>query len=187
MGRARSRVDERVMTAPRARQGIHVFHAATSLALLATGFLIQSPELRSYVTGGYGLEILRAHTWLGFAFILGPALALLAFMRPLLADLGRRLRPLDPVSWRKIHTVLSLFLSTLLGGTGLALWPPLDLDAQWLDVTLEVHVVVTWLFLASILVHLVAARRKIWSVLLRPFRADSNPGLEFMMSDEEDD
>jgi cytochrome b subunit of formate dehydrogenase len=156
---------------------MHATHAAASVLLIATGLLMQFPDLRARLIGGYGLQIARIHDWLGAAFIAAPLLALGLAARPLLRDLGRRLGPPDPIGWRKIHIVLSLFVTLLLSLSGALLWLgglPLAVE----DATVEVHSALTWVLAASIPIHLFAARRKIaaaTAALLRLRRPDEPP------------
>jgi cytochrome b subunit of formate dehydrogenase len=156
---------------------MHAAHAATSVLLIATGMLMQWPDLRSRLVGGYGLQIARLHDWLGAAFIAAPLLALGLAARPLARDLGRRLGPPDPIGWRKIHIVASVVVSVLLAVSGALLWLG-GLPLAFEDAALEVHSALTWVLAASIPVHLFAARRKIaaaTAVLLRLRPADEPP------------
>lgn len=151
------------MTPARLRRALHTAHVIATLVLLATGFLVEWPELRARLIGGYGPQIARVHRWAGVAFIAAPALALLVAARPLMRDLLRRLGPPDPVNWRKIHIVTSLLLGVALSVSGVLLWVDAGLPLAALDATLTVHIVATWALAVSIPVHLAAARRKIVS------------------------
>jgi cytochrome b subunit of formate dehydrogenase len=174
------------MSPNRVRWAVHASHALLSLGLIATGLLIQWPGLRQTVVGGYGLQIARIHTWVGFAFILLPALLVSPFMRPIFRDLVRRLGPPDGVTWHKVHILLTLILSVLLAVSGIAVWPTLDLEIRWFDIALEVHIWVTWVFIASLLLHLVVARRRMGAAIRGLFGGAPDPGLEFLLTEEED-
>lgn len=143
------------------RRTLHTVHAGTSLALVATGVLIHWPELRSQLLGGYGLALAALHEWTGLVFIAAPLVSLGLAARPLVRDLGGRLAPPAPPSWRKVHIVLTLVLSALLGLSGVALWQQEHLPARAADLALDVHIWLSWAIAVSIPVHLVAARRKI--------------------------
>jgi cytochrome b subunit of formate dehydrogenase len=58
------------------RRILHIAHVILSLVLIATGLVIEFPELRARLVGGYGMQILQVHLWLGWAFMAAPALAL---------------------------------------------------------------------------------------------------------------
>jgi cytochrome b subunit of formate dehydrogenase len=139
---------------------LHAIHVVTSLVLLATGFLLEFPDLRARVVGGYGREIARVHNWVGLAFVVAPALVLAIAARPLLGDLRLRLTPPEGLTWPKLHILATLVFSLLLVVSGFFLWVDWDLPLMVLDAMLETHIVVTWLLVASILVHLFAARRE---------------------------
>jgi cytochrome b subunit of formate dehydrogenase len=173
------------MNPPLVRWGLHAAHAITSLALIATGLLIQWPDLRARIVGGYGRQILSVHDWVGVAFIAAPALALALAGRPLVRDLRRRLGPPEGLTWTKIHLVATLAVTALLGLSGVLLWVN-ELPRTVENGALEVHSILSWVVLASIPVHLVAARRKIVDVVAVLLRLREPPRLGFPLEDEED-
>lgn len=142
-----------------ARRGLHALHTLASLALVGTGLLIQWPELRARVLGGYGRELALLHEQSALVFLAAPALALAFAGRALARDASARLRR-PHLTWRKTHLVLSVALSLALSVSGVAMW--IDAGPLWLlDAATQVHVWTTWAFLAALAAHLVAARRKI--------------------------
>ena len=156
------------MTLSTRRRLLHAVHAITTLALFVTGCLIQWPDLRAQVAGGYGRELARLHLWLGCAFAAAPLLAGGA-TRALFADLQQRLGPPDPATWRKLHIVITGVASTLLTASGIILWQFHELPLLVQDISLSIHVWATWIVAALLPVHLVVARRKIVE-RLRGFR-----------------
>jgi hypothetical protein len=139
------------------------------------------------VVGGYGLQIVSVHNWIGAVFIAAPLLALALSARPLLHDVRRRLGPPDPVNWRKVHIVASLLLTLLLGATGVLLWLDPDLPRAAFNALIEVHAALTWVLIGSIPIHLFMARRKIAAaVVRRGFRPEPEPDLGFPLEEEED-
>jgi len=159
------------VSAAASRRLLHAAHALASLVLLATGFLLEFPDLRARVVGGYGLWISNVHLWSGAAFAAAPVLALAATARPLWRDLRRRLGPPGPRGWRELHIVLSLASAFLLAVSGLVLWVAQDLPLPLEDACLEVHLIFTWVLAISLPLHLVAARAKIAAF----FRGRSGP------------
>ncbi len=147
------------------RRALHAVHALTSLLLVGTGVLIHWPELRAELVGGYGLAIAGLHEWTGLVFIIAPLLSLALAARPLVRDLGARLGPPDPPSWRKLHIVLTLFMTALLALSGVALWKQEHLPVRAADLALDVHIWLSWGIAVSIPVHLFAARRKIVEIV----------------------
>jgi cytochrome b subunit of formate dehydrogenase len=168
-----------------ARRLLHGAHAAATLVLLATGFLIEWPELRGRLVGGYGRELGRIHVWIGWAFAAAPAVALLAAARPLLTDVRARLGPPNPIGWRKLHIVISLAASGLLVVSGIVLWWPSEVRLPLLDACLAIHIGCTWLLAATLPLHLVAARAKIAERIRHPLGSEPPPLFEF--ADDETD
>jgi cytochrome b subunit of formate dehydrogenase len=172
------------VTPARIRRATHALHAVTSLALIATGLLMEFPDLRAWLVGGYGLQIANLHDWVGAAFIAAPGLALALAARPLARDLRRRLGPPDGVTWKKIHLLASLVAAALLTVTGALLWLgglPLAVE----DAALEVHSILSWVLAGSIPLHLVAARRKIVDLVAVRLGLREPPELGFPFDDEE--
>jgi cytochrome b subunit of formate dehydrogenase len=153
------------MNAATVRRSLHAAHALGSLLLIGTGALIHWPELRAELLGGYGLALAALHEWTGFAFMAAPLLSLALAARPLARDLGARLGPPDPPSWRKLHIVLTLVLTVGLSLSGVALWQQEHLPARAADLALDVHIGLSWAIAVSIPIHLFAARRKIADIV----------------------
>lgn len=149
------------MNAGLVRRTLHVAHAVAALALLASGVLLGSPDLRARLVGGYGREVAAWHDLGAYAFLAAPVLALALAARPLVVDLRTRLGPPEGLTWRKLHIALTLALSGLLSGSGLALWAGDEVPGAVYDGALELHVGAAWVLGAALLLHLVAARRKL--------------------------
>jgi cytochrome b subunit of formate dehydrogenase len=172
-----------------ARRLLHALHAWTTLALLATGFLIQWPDLRALVVGGYGRELATLHVWVGWVFTFAPPLALALSPRPLLADVARRFDPLEASRWRKAHVVITLVAGGLLGVTGVILWWPDDFGAlplATLDRSLDLHIAASWIFAVSLPLHLWVARREIWERVRLLLGGEPPPLFEFADDPDED-
>jgi len=140
---------------------LHATHAVATLVLLATGLLLEFPELRSLAIGGYGQRIVTIHLVAGGAFALLPLVALGLARAALVEDLRRRLGPPDPWCWRKSHIAASLVAVALLSASGAMMWADALLPVAAGDAARVVHVVFTAGIGISLLVHLVMARRKI--------------------------
>ncbi|MFN8544950.1 MAG: hypothetical protein U0807_12220 [Candidatus Binatia bacterium] len=137
------------------RWALHTAHAAATVALLVTGFLIEFPEARARLVGGFGPQISAAHDWTGVAFMVAPLLALLiarrALFQPKEADGAGAL-----LFWRRLHVVGSLGAGLLVSVTGMALWIADMLPTRLADGTALVHVGLAWLFAGALVAHLVA-------------------------------
>ena len=142
------------------RRAVHHVYTVVGIVLLATGALLAWPDLRAQVIGGYGRETLDVHLWAGWIMLATPVLALLA-LRPIWCDLVRRLGPPDGITWRKINIVLTLVAAVALAGSGVLLWLDRGLSVAVIDAALFVHDALSWLILAALVVHVVAAWRKI--------------------------
>lgn len=143
------------------RRLVHASHAAATVVLLASGVLLQAPDLRAWLLGGYGRELALVHEAAGVPFVLIPLVALARAARPLLRDARRRLGPPGPLGWRKLHIASTLVAAPLLAATGIVLWFDAPFPLAVSDLALEVHAALSWLLLALLAVHLAAARRKI--------------------------
>jgi cytochrome b subunit of formate dehydrogenase len=172
------------MTPTTPRRLLHAAHVVTPLPLLVTGFLIEWPDLRAQIVGGYGRELAEIHLWFGWAFAAAPALALAFSARPLLADLAGRLRSPDLNTWRRLHVVITLVASALLVVTGIVLWWTGRLPLVLQDVSLEIHIWATWVLAVSLPVHLVEARRAIADRVRLYLTGEPPPLFEF--DDDED-
>ena len=142
------------------RRALHTAHAVATLALLATGVLIEFPELRGLLLGGFGRQVAELHSSAGIAFLAAPALALVVAGRALLGEARRRL--VGPVvAVRKAHVGTTLATGVLLAGTGVLLWFDRALSTPVLDATVAIHVVSAWALVGDLVLHLVAvvARR----------------------------
>jgi len=140
-----------------ARKAVHLVHALTSLGLIATGLLLEFPDLRARVVGGYGRQLLSLHDWISFGFIAAPALGLLA-AGPLTRELRARLVAPGGLDWKKSHTVVSFVASALLIVSGAVLWIR-ALPIAVFDAALYTHIALAWVVTVSIPIHLIAARR----------------------------
>jgi hypothetical protein len=172
------------MSPAAARRLLHTSHGVTSLALIATGFLILWPDLRARLLGGYGRELAQVHLGLGWAFAVAPLLALGA-ARALFEDLRRRLGPPEGITWQKLHIGITLAASALLTASGIVLGHLPDLPLAVQDASLDAHIWATWVVAASLPLHLVAARRKI-AERVRLLAGGEPPPL-FEFADGEDD
>jgi cytochrome b subunit of formate dehydrogenase len=150
------------MTPHGVRRALHWTHAGTTLLLLATGLLLEFPELRRFATGGYAIRLVSLHSWSGVAFALAPVAALALAGRALIGELLRRLGPPDPWRWREYHLAGSIAATGALSASGVLLW----IGDAWLpiglwDASRGVHVAAGWAIAVSLPLHLVAARHKI--------------------------
>lgn len=150
-----------------------------SLVLIATGLVIEFPDLRARLIGGYGMQILQYHLWLGWAFMAAPALALALAGRPLLRHLRGLLGFPRGITWRKAIAVANLASAILVGASGIPLWLDRSLPLAVVDVSLEIHIAFTWVCLALIPPHLFLARHKIATRLLQWIGRAPEPHLGF--------
>lgn len=148
------------MTPTRIRRALHTAHALASILLLATGLLLEFPELRGLSIGGYGSRVISIHLWAGAVFALAPLAAILLAGRPLLEDLRRRLGPPDPWRWRKSHITGSIIMVTVFTVSGIILWGDDWFPLALIDVSSTAHVALTVVISVSLPIHLIVARRK---------------------------
>jgi cytochrome b subunit of formate dehydrogenase len=149
------------MTPGTLRRSLHHVHVVATLLLLATGWMIEYPELRATLLARRDRWLDELHLWVGFGFLAAPLFALALGARPLLRDLRRRLGPPDALSWRNAHIALTLGVGAALALSGVVLWRGHDVPRGVEDAAFAVHSWSTWVFAASLPVHLFASRRKI--------------------------
>jgi len=147
----------------RIRRALHAGHVWATLVLLATGALLEWPELRGRVIGGYGTTIVNAHLWAAVVFLAAPVLALALSYRTLLGDLRHRLtqRGPWPGRWRKTHIGVSLVGGLVLSASGIALWADDYVSRGLWDLSRIGHVAFTVVLAAALPIHLVYERRRI--------------------------
>ncbi len=151
----------------RIRGALHTGHVLATLALLATGALLEWPELRARLIGGYGTTIVTVHLWSSAIFVAAPVLALVLSHRTLLHDLQRRmtLRGPWPGPWRKIHIAVSLAGGLVLTVSGVVLWVDDYVSRSVWDLSRTGHVVFTVVIAAAIPIHLFKARERMAKVV----------------------
>jgi cytochrome b subunit of formate dehydrogenase len=165
------------------RQAIHHIYTLVAIVLLATGALLAWPDLRARMIGGYGRETLDVHLWAGWIMLAVPVLVLLA-ARPIWRDLVRRLGPPDGVTWRKVNIVLSIAAGVLLAVSGVLLWLDFGLPLAAIDAAIFVHDWISWLILAALAIHLVAAWRKTVARTREILGFETEPPFPFEFDDE---
>jgi cytochrome b subunit of formate dehydrogenase len=169
------------------RQVLHAVNAIVSLVLLGTGFLIEFPELRARLVGGYGFQIAQWHLWLGWLFMAVPVIALLLAGRDLTRHLWTFLGPPDGVTARKVVAVVNLAGGVALAVSGVLLWLDENLPLALSDASLTVHIAFTWTLAALIPLHLFLSRRRIGLRLLQLVgRGPSPEPPDWMLEDGED-
>jgi hypothetical protein len=165
------------------RRAVHHVYTVVAIVLLATGALLAWPDLRAQIIGGYGRETLDVHLWVGWIMLATPVLVLLA-LRPIWRDLVCRLGPPDGITWRKINIVLTLVAAAALGGSGVLLWLDQGLSIAAIDAALFVHDAFSWIILAALLVHVIAAWRKTVVRTREIFGRETEPLFPFEDDDE---
>lgn len=148
------------------RKSAHGVRAATFLVLLATGVLIVSPALRARLLGGYGLQILAIHVWVGVAF----TLATLPFVGLALRHAPRVGSRPALGTWRHLHLRFTVAATAALAASGFLLCRDGAWSAAAIDAASAAH---RWLSVAAagvLVVHLavVAGRRLSARTTLRP-------------------
>ena len=93
------------MTETRIRSALHSSNALAFFALFGSGLLLQFPDLRAWLVGGYGREIQQIHLWLSVWFLAAPVLALGLLGRSWWRESRRDLMsPAAGTRWQSAHT-----------------------------------------------------------------------------------
>ncbi len=135
-----------------ARTLLHTGHLLIFLLLLASGWLLWSPDLRAAVTGGYSLLVRETHRWGGVAFVVLPVPILLRFgVKSLFGPPARRsLRTV----WQGVHLGLTALMSAVFALTGFVVWGKHLFPEQAVEASLEVHDWLTYAAIALVAFHL---------------------------------
>lgn len=147
----------------RIRRALHTGHVLATFVLLATAALLEWPELRARVIGGYGATVVSVHLWAAVVFMAAPVLAIGLAARKLLDDLRHRLTLHGPWPgrWRKTHIVVSIVATLVLSASGIVLWADDYVPRGLWDLSRTGHVVFTVVIAAALPIHLVYERRRI--------------------------
>ncbi len=135
-----------------ARPLLHTVHLLTFAILLATGLLLFVPGLRAAVTGGYSLQIRAAHRWGGVAFVILPALLILAAGARHVFRVPAQ-RTVTTV-WQGLHTGITILFAVIFTATGFALWAEPSLPETLVDHSRSVHDWLTYAAALLVLLHL---------------------------------
>ena len=164
----------------RIRRALHTGHVLATFVLLATAALLEWPELRARVIGGYGATVVSVHLWAAVVFMAAPVLAMALASRKLLDDLRHRLTLHGPWPgrWRKTHIVLSIVATVVLSASGIALWADDYVPRGLWDLSRSGHVVFSVVIAAALPIHLVYERRRIVGRLREMVGLGAEPGHE---------
>jgi len=135
----------------------HFFYAVVALGLVATGLLIQFPDLRARFIGGYGRTVAWLHEWSGVGMLVVPLLALM--LAPAMAWETVQLR-----SWRRdklwIHAANLWF--TIVSGivfvvSGFLLWFQQGLPDPVIDWSYVFHDIFSYVLYVMIPLHILVS------------------------------
>ena len=141
---------------------LHLGFVATFTVLLATGLLIQLPDWRARLVGGYAWWVSSIHEWSGFAMALLPVIALLRTPRQAIATFARRARRRNQMRMHAAHLVFTSVSAAVFTVTGFVLWFQEHVPAAVADVSVEVHVAFTYALLVAIPLHVAVSGRTAW-------------------------
>lgn len=145
---------------------LHLGFVATFTILLATGLLIQLPDWRARLVGGYAWWVASVHEWSGVAMALLPVIALLRTPRQAIATFARRARRRNQMRMHAAHLVFTSVSAAVFTVTGFVLWFQEHVPAAVADVSVEVHVAFTYALLVAIPLHVAVSGRTAWRNML---------------------
>jgi len=141
---------------------LHLGFVATFTILLASGLLIQLPDWRARLVGGYAWWVASVHEWTGVAMLVLPLLAIARGPREALATLTRRLRRRNQLRMHAAHLLFTVASAVVFTVTGFVLWFQQHVPAVVADVSVELHVAFTYALLVAIPLHVVVSGRTAW-------------------------
>ena len=141
-----------MLSAEIARPALHLVHLLTFAALLATGLLLLSADLRAATVGGYALWLGTIHRWVGIGFVVAPLAILLRARTPILfvAPALRSLR----TTWQALHVGITVAMTVLFAMTGFALWGEDHVREATVDASRTTHDWLTGMVVALVAMHL---------------------------------
>lgn len=147
-----------------ARRTLHVLHATNFLVLTATGLLIQFPDWRAAVLGGYGMLMSSIHHWCGVVFGALPVVLMLLIGPWLWRDSWKRASRRKGRAVRRGNLIAALVGAGGFVGTGAILWwDPPGAPRALFDVSLLIHQVLTYVGITVLVAHLIWIRRLLWA------------------------
>jgi cytochrome b subunit of formate dehydrogenase len=147
-----------------ARRTLHALHATNFLVLTATGLLIQFPDWRAALLGGYGPILSASHRWCGVVFGALPVALALWFGPSFLRDAWKRASRRKGRPVRRGNLIAAFVGAAGFVGTGVILWwDPPGAPRALFDVSLLIHQVLTYVGLAVLVAHLIWIRRLLWA------------------------
>jgi hypothetical protein len=141
---------------------LHLGFVATFTILLATGLLIQLPDWRARLVGGYSWWVAGVHEWAGAAMALLPLVALARTPRQAIATFARRARRRNQLRLHAAHLVFTSVAAAVFTVTGFVLWFQDHVPAVVADVSVELHVLFTYALLVAIPLHVAVSGRSAW-------------------------
>jgi hypothetical protein len=141
-----------MLSAEIARPALHLVHLLTFVALLATGLLLFSADLRAATVGGYALWLGVIHSWVGVAFVVAPLAILMRARTAVLfaAPSPRSVRTM----WQTLHVGMTVAMTVLFTLTGLALWAEEIVGTRTSDACRGAHAWLTGFAAAFVALHL---------------------------------
>jgi hypothetical protein len=146
------------------RRALHALHATNFLVLTATGLLIQFPEWRASLLGGYGTLLSATHRWCSVVFGVLPILMVLWIGPWLWRDAWKNASRRNGRPIRRGNLIAAMAGAVGFVGTGAILWwDPPGAPRALFDVSLLIHRVLTYGGLAVLVAHLFWIRRLLWA------------------------
>jgi hypothetical protein len=141
---------------------LHLGFVGTFTILLVTGLLIQLPDWRASLVGGYSWWVSGVHQWVGVALALLPLVALARTPRQAIATFSRRARRRNQLRLHAAHLVFTSVAAAVFTVTGFVLWFQAYVPATVADISVELHVVFTYALLVAIPLHVAVSGRSAW-------------------------
>jgi len=101
---------------------VHFFYGAVVLGLVATGVLIQFPDLRAKLIGGYGQLLAAWHEWLGVAMVAIPVAAFALGPSAAIETVQLRSWRRDKLGFHALNLWFTIVSGVVFIVTGFVLW-----------------------------------------------------------------
>ncbi|RMD81331.1 MAG: cytochrome b/b6 domain-containing protein [Candidatus Dadabacteria bacterium] len=134
---------------------LHFFYAVVALGLVATGLLIQFPDLRARFVGGYGQTLAWWHEWAGVAMLVLPALWFAVSPSAAWETLVLRSWRRDKLALHAVNLWFTIVSGIVFVVTGFLLWFQRTLPDPVIDWSYVLHDVFSYALYVMIPIHVV--------------------------------
>lgn len=150
----------------RAYAWFHAYYSLVVIVLIATGLPIQLPDLRAQIFGGYGRLLAAVHEWAGIVMLALPCAAFALHPSRVVETVRIRSYRRESLRFHAINLWFTIASGVVFIATGFVLWFQDRLPDRLVDISMELHLLFSYVLYVSIPIHVFTARHRIVHVVL---------------------